>query len=128
MLRSVPNLVATCTATLGLHSSSSTASSYSYFAFGSALRSLTARSAELRPPMPLAAVPPVNGPMNPTLTLSLAAAVAADAASTAAARMATVCLPISSSHHPADQNSLERLQQRDYAGNTGPSAAIRQTD
>ena len=74
MERSAPTLVATCTATFGLHSSSSTTSSYSYFAFGSALRSLTARSAELRPPRPLAAVPPVSGPMKPTLTLSFAAA------------------------------------------------------
>src|SRR5262249_51297437 len=74
MVRSAPALVATCTATFGLHSSSSTTSSYSYFAFGSALRSLTARSAELRPPRPLAAVPPVSGPMKPTFTLSLAAA------------------------------------------------------
>src|SRR5438034_4086413 len=51
----------------GLHSSSSTTSSYSYFAFASALRNLTARSAELRPPSPLAETPPVNGPIKPTL-------------------------------------------------------------
>ena len=74
MPRSAPALVATCTETFGLHSSSSTVSSYSYFALGSALRSLTASSAELRPPMPLADVPPVNGPMKATLTLSLATA------------------------------------------------------
>src|SRR3954452_13301629 len=72
--RSAPALVATCTAVLGLHSSSSTTSSYSYFAFGSALRSFTASSAELRAPMPLAAMPPVSGPMKATLALSLAAA------------------------------------------------------
>src|SRR6476619_7152969 len=70
-------LVATCTATFGLHSSSSTTISYSYFAFGSALRRRTARSAELRPPRPLTETPPVSGPINPTLTLSLASAVAA---------------------------------------------------
>src|SRR5262245_5659908 len=84
MPRSAPSLVATCTATFGLHSSSSTVSSYSYFALGSALRSLTASSAELRPPIPLAAVPPVSGPMNPTLTLSFAAAGNGTSASTAA--------------------------------------------
>src|SRR5215470_13886206 len=67
--------VATCTATFGLHSSSSTTISYSYFALGSALRNRTARSAELRPPRPLTETPPVSGPMNPTLTLSLASAV-----------------------------------------------------
>src|SRR5215470_15957417 len=71
-------LVATCTATLGLHSSSSTTSSYSYFDAGSALRSRTARSAELRPPRPLTDTPPVSGPMKPTLTLSLAIAGSAD--------------------------------------------------
>src|SRR6185437_15678174 len=70
-------LVATCTATFGLHSSSSTTISYSYFAFASALRSLTARSAELRPPMPLTETPPVSGPMKPTFTASLASAAAA---------------------------------------------------
>src|SRR5512132_1713772 len=88
MLRSAPALVATCTAMFGLHSSSSTTSSYSYFALGSALRSLTARSAELRPPSPLAAVPPVSGPMKATLTLSLAATGNGRAASTAASAMA----------------------------------------
>src|SRR5262245_50145284 len=81
-------LVATCTATFGLHSSSSTTSSYSYFAFGSALRSRTARSAELRPPRPLTETPPVSGPINPTLTLSLASAVAAAKPSTIAAMLA----------------------------------------
>src|SRR5260221_2954798 len=68
-------LVATCTATFGLHSSSSTTNSYSYLALASALRNLTASSAELRPPMPLTETPPVRGPMNPTLTLSLACAL-----------------------------------------------------
>src|SRR6478735_6457334 len=82
-------LVATCTATFGLHSSSSTTSSYSYFAFGSALRSFTARSAELRPPMPLTETPPVSGPMKPTLTASLAK-VEPDNAQTSAARAAAV--------------------------------------
>ena len=67
-------LVACWTATLGLHSSSSTTSSYSYLALASALRRRTARSAELRPPSPLAETPPVSGPMNPTLTLSFASA------------------------------------------------------
>src|SRR6186997_1401094 len=67
-------LVATCTATFGVQASSSTTSSYSYFALGSLLRSFTARSAELRPPRPFTDTPPVSGPMNPTLTLSFAAA------------------------------------------------------
>src|SRR5947209_279387 len=81
-------LVATCTATFGLHSSSSTTISYSYFAFGSALRSRTARSAELRPPRPLTETPPVSGPINPTLTLSLASAVAVAKLNTIAAILA----------------------------------------
>src|SRR6476469_1569125 len=81
-------LVATCTATFGLHSSSSTTSSYSYLAFASALRSRTARSAELRPPMPLTETPPVSGPMKPTFTLSLAVATPAVTASAAAATSA----------------------------------------
>src|SRR5262249_35234045 len=88
MLRSAPNLVACCTATFGLHSSSSTTSSYSYFALGSALRRRTARSAELRPPSPLAAVPPVGGPMKPTLTLSLAAGGSGRIATVVASAMA----------------------------------------
>src|SRR6186997_2282094 len=67
-------LVATCTATFGLHSSSSTTISYSYFDFGSALRRRTAKSAELRPPSPLTDTPPVSGPMKPTFTLSFASA------------------------------------------------------
>src|SRR5581483_10909118 len=46
------------------------------FAFGSALRSRTARSAEFRPPIPLTETPPVSGPMNPTFTLSFAGALA----------------------------------------------------
>src|SRR5689334_972795 len=94
ILSSAPALVAACTAVFGLHSSSRTVSSYSYFAFGSALRSRTARSAELRPPMPLAATPPVSGPMKATLTFSLAAAGrASDAASSAAASaIAARCL------------------------------------
>src|SRR5262249_36250496 len=82
-------LVATCTATLGLHSSSSTTSSYSYFVFGSALRRRTARSAELRPPRPFTDTPPVSGPMKPTLTLSLASA-ATVATANASAAMPTV--------------------------------------
>jgi hypothetical protein len=86
---SVAILVATCTAMFGLHSSSSTTSSYSYFALGSALRNRTARSAELRPPIPLTETPPVNGPMNPTLTLSFAPADAIDAASSA-----TISMPV----------------------------------
>src|SRR5262249_42807582 len=95
IVRSAPIFVAACTPTLGLHSSSRTTNSYSYFAFGSALRSFTASSAELRPPMPLAATPPVNGPMKPTLTLSLAAAAPADAASHAAIRTTAVRFIIS---------------------------------
>src|SRR4051794_32708858 len=87
-------LVATCTATFGLHSSSSTTSSYSYFAFASALRSLTASSAELRPPMPLTETPPVNGPMKPTFTLSLALAAAVPSASTAAINPVAIMLPV----------------------------------
>src|ERR1051325_9712362 len=86
---SAPALVAACTAVFGLHSSSSTVSSYSYFALGSALRSLTARSAELRPPRPFAATPPVSGPMKATFTLSLAAAgPASESARSAAATLA----------------------------------------
>src|SRR5947207_8251679 len=88
-------LVATCTATFGLHSSSSTTSSYSYFAFAWALRNLTARSAELRPPSPLAETPPVNGPMKPTLTLSFACAVATGAPTKSAlAKIILNCLVI----------------------------------
>src|SRR4029079_19747047 len=67
-------LVATCTATFGLHSSSSTTISYSYFDFGSALRSRTARSAELRPPIPFTDQPPVSGTVKPTFTLFFASA------------------------------------------------------
>ena len=86
MLLSAAALVATCTPTLGLHSSSSTTSSYLYFDFGSSLRNFTAKSAELRPPMPLAATPPVSGPMKAILTVSLACAsgVASRAADSAA--------------------------------------------
>src|SRR5215831_16458527 len=92
IVSSAPALVAACTAVFGLHSSSSTVSSYSYLAFGSALRSLTARSAELRPPSPLAATPPVSGPMKATLTLSLAAAgLASESARSAAARPLAAC-------------------------------------
>src|SRR5450830_1819627 len=87
-------LVATCTATFGLHSSSSTTSSYSYFAFESALRSFTARSAELRPPIPLTATPPVSGPMKPTFTLSLAFAAPAASVSAAATSPAVTTLPV----------------------------------
>src|SRR5713226_6059851 len=74
-------LVACWTATFGLHSSSSTTSSYSYLALVSALRSRTARSAELRPPRPFTETPPVSGPMNPTLTVSLAWTARVNAAS-----------------------------------------------
>src|ERR1041385_2702109 len=87
-------LVACCTAMLGLHSSSSTTSSYSYFALASALRNLTARSAELRPPMPLTETPPVSGPMKPTFTLSLALAAPAASASPAAINPAAIFLSI----------------------------------
>src|SRR4029079_17243752 len=78
-------LVATCTATFGLHSSSSTTISYSYFDFGSALRKRTARSAELRPPNPFTETPPVSGPMKPTFTLSFASAAPAATPRTSAA-------------------------------------------
>ncbi len=67
-------LVATCTPTFGLHSSSSETSSYVYLAFASSLRRRTASSTELRPPRPLAATPPVNGPMKAILTVSFALA------------------------------------------------------
>ena len=81
-------LVATCTATFGLHSSSSTTISYSYFDFGSALRRRTARSAELRPPSPFTDTPPVSGPMKPTFTLSFASAAPAATPRTSAATSA----------------------------------------
>src|SRR4029453_19186266 len=88
-------LVATCTATFGLHSSSSTTSSYSYVALASALRSLTASSAEFRPPIPLTETPPVNGPMKPTLTLSFACAVTTSAPTkSAVAKKRPICLTI----------------------------------
>ncbi len=87
-------MVAACTAMFGLHSSSSTVSSYSYLALGSALRSLTASSAELRPPMPLAATPEVSGPMKATLTLSLAAAGDMAASAAATAMVESVVFPI----------------------------------
>src|SRR3954468_18386839 len=76
MLRSEAALVATCTPASGLHSSSSTTSSYWYFDFASALRSRTARSAELRPPRPMAELPPVSGPTKAMRTVSLACAAA----------------------------------------------------
>src|SRR5256885_6615817 len=76
MPRSEPALVATCTPASGLHSSSSTTSSYWYFDLASALRSRTARSAELRPPRPMAELPPVSGPTNAMRTVSLACAAA----------------------------------------------------
>src|ERR1700694_33027 len=88
-------LVATCTATFGLHSSSSTTSSYSYCPVPPALRSLTAGSAEFRPPIPLTETPPVNGPMKPTLTLSFACAVASSAPTKSAlAKKRPSCLTI----------------------------------
>ena len=62
-------LSAAWTATVGLHSSSSTSATYSYLAFGPALRSWSARTNELRPPRPFDAVPPVNGPMKASLTV-----------------------------------------------------------
>src|SRR3954468_1326971 len=76
MPRSDPALVATCTPASGLHSSSRTTSSYWYFDFASALRSRTARSAELRPPRPMAELPPVSGPTKAMRTVSLAWAAA----------------------------------------------------
>src|SRR5256885_13913056 len=88
---SAPAVVAACRAVFGLHSSSSTVSSYAYFALGSALRSFTARSAEFRPPRPFAATPLVSGPMNATLTLSFAAAGVASDSASAAARARAAC-------------------------------------
>src|SRR5262249_38359252 len=82
--RSAPALVATCTPVSGLHSSSSTTSSYWYFAFGSAFRSFTASSAELRPPRPSAEFPPVRGPMNASFTVSLATAGSANSSKSSA--------------------------------------------
>src|SRR5947209_3536626 len=76
MPRSDAALVATCTPASGLHSSSSTTSSYWYFDFASALRRRTARSAELRPPRPMAELPPVSGPTKAMRTVSLACAAA----------------------------------------------------
>src|SRR3954470_18128636 len=76
MPRSDAALVATCTPASGLHSSSRTTSSYWYFDFASALRSRTARSAELRPPRPMAELPPVSGPTKAMRTVSLAWAAA----------------------------------------------------
>src|SRR6266851_5833047 len=83
MLRSDPAFVATCTPASGLHSSSSTTRSYVYFALASWLRSFTARSAELRPPSPIAEFPPVSGPTNAIFTVSFALAAAEARASTA---------------------------------------------
>src|SRR5256885_1159523 len=74
MPRSDAALVATCPPASGLHSSSRTTSSYWCFDFGSALRSRTARSAELRPPRPMAELPPVSGPTKAMRTVSLACA------------------------------------------------------
>src|SRR5436190_1173667 len=86
MVRSEPALVATWTPVSGLHSSSSTTSSYWYFDFPPALRSFTARSAEFRPPRPIAELPPVSGPTNARRTVSFACAPVetANAAATAA--------------------------------------------
>src|SRR5258708_15284018 len=72
MFLSAAALVATCTPASGLHSSSSTTSSNWYLLFGSALRRRTARSAELRPPSPMAELPPVSGPTKAILTTSFA--------------------------------------------------------
>src|SRR4029078_8929674 len=116
-------LVATCTATFGLHSSSSTTSSYSYFAFGSALRRRTARSAELGPPSPLTETPPVSGPMKPTLTLSLASAATVAAANASAAmviRRKALLMHSPSSTRCADSCAMERLRQaRIYVATDG---------
>src|ERR1700737_1151950 len=84
MLLSAAALVATCTPASGLHSSSSATSSNWYLLFGSALRRRTARSAELRPPSPMAELPPVSGPTNAILTVSLATAAGLTHARTAA--------------------------------------------
>src|SRR3569833_1913412 len=58
--------------TLGLHSSSKDASSYSYLAFGSAFFCLTASSAELRPPSPICEPPPERFAIYAILTFSFA--------------------------------------------------------
>src|SRR5438105_3330668 len=89
---SLAALVAACTAMFGLHSSSRLTSSYLYLAFASSFRSRTARSAELRPPMPFADTPPVSGPMKASLTVcfcacALPATANATAHSTAEIRM-----------------------------------------
>src|SRR6185312_287479 len=86
MLGSAEALVATCTPTLGLHSSSSATSWNSYFDLGSALWSFTASSAELRPPMPSAETDPVNGARKAIFTTSFAKAAGAAAISAAATR------------------------------------------
>src|SRR5438094_5264604 len=62
-------LRAAWTATVGLHSSSSTSVSYRYFDLESALRSWTASRNEFRPPRPFEAVPPVSGPMKASFTV-----------------------------------------------------------
>src|SRR5207248_5205337 len=85
MPRSEPALVATCTPASGLHSSSRTTSSYRYFDLESALRSRTARAAELRPPRPMAELPPVSGPTKAMRTVSLARAEREKVAISAAA-------------------------------------------
>src|ERR1051325_6077517 len=81
---SLAALVAACTAMFGLHSSSRLTSSYLYFALASSLRSRTARSAELRPPMPFADTPPVSGPMKASLTVCFCACALPAAVMTAA--------------------------------------------
>src|SRR3954463_10254306 len=82
---SEPARVAICTPASGLHSSSSTTSSYWYFALASAFRSRTARSAELRPPRPMAELPPVSGPTKARRTVSFADAESETSAISAAA-------------------------------------------
>src|SRR2546426_4772009 len=74
MFLSAAARVATCTPTLGLHSSSRLVNSNLYFESGFALCSFTASSAELRPPSPCAEFEPVRGPMNASLTASAALA------------------------------------------------------
>src|SRR5262249_38826942 len=109
-------LVATCTATFGLHSSSSTTSSYSYFAFGSALRRRTARSAELRPPRPLTETPPVSGPMKPTLTLSLASAATVATANASAAIPTVIRRHALSIRYPLQASVLGIVARREKYG------------
>src|SRR5262249_38031835 len=113
-------LVATCTAIFGLHSSSSATSSYSYFAFASELRSLTARSAELRPPMPLAETPPVSGPNKQILPLSLASTPAAASVKHSAAIHAAASLPDLAMSSPIAFTTILRRLVRTIVARCGP--------